>query len=246
MNNIEHKSHYDILPDPDMLPAERQRMILEQVKKSRTVKVHELSAALFINEATIRRDLNVLEKEGHVKRIYGGAVLASGPDSELPFAYRQVRFAPEKKRIAERAAREVENGDTIFLDSSSTVAFMIPYLEDRKGLRIVTNGAKTVLWLASLTDAVIISTGGTLRENSLSFAGQNTHANLSEYFFDKVFFSCHAFSTEHGLMDSNEDEARLRKLIVSRSRKAYLLADSSKEGKTSFYKICDMDSVVRV
>lgn len=157
-----------------------------------------------------------------------------------------MRFASEKKKIAERATAEAENGDTIFIVSSSTVAFMIPYLEDRKGLRIVTNGTKTALWLVSLTDAVIISTNGSLRENSLSFAGQNTHANLSEYFFNKVFFSCHAFSQENGLMDSNENKARLRKLIVSHSKKAYLLADSSKEGKTSFYKICDMNSVVRV
>ncbi len=240
MDNIGHPS------SSEWLPAERQKHLMEWIRRDQTVKVSDLSRTLFINEATIRRDLRVLEKQGHVKRIYGGAVLAAGPDSEVPFSYRQVRFAAEKKKIAEKAAKEVENGDTVFLDSSSTAAFMVPFLEGKKGLRIVTNGAKTALLLASLSDAVIISTGGTLRENSLSFAGQGAYDSLSEYYFDKAFFSCHAYSEELGLMDNNEDEARLRRLVIRQSRKAYLLADRSKNGRTSFFKIAETGSLAGI
>lgn len=240
MNNNEHREL------SDMLPGERRKHILNIIKKNQSVKVTDLSKLLYTNEATIRRDLNVLEKDGYIKRIYGGAVLAAGPDSEIPFAYRQEQFTSQKKEIAKIAAREIENGDTLFLDSSSTAGYMIPFLESKTGLKIVTNGAKTALMLAGLEDAIIISTGGILRESSLSFAGQSAYENLAEYYFDKVFFSCHAYSTENGLMDNNEDEARLRRLVVRQSKKAYLLADKSKEGKTSFYKICEIDKIYKI
>lgn len=230
----------------NMPPKARQELILDMIKSDKFIKVSELSKKLYINEATIRRDLNALEQEGLVNRVYGGAVLSSGQDSEIPLLHREVKNAVQKKQIAETAAKEVENGDTIFLDSSSTVSFMIPFLESRSGLRIVTNGAKTTLLLSRLHHAEIISLGGTLRENSLSFSGLSTFQSLSEYFFDKAFFSCHAYSVEFGLMDNNEEEARLRRLLIRHSRKAYFLADASKEGNTSFFKICDIDDVYKI
>lgn len=230
----------------NMPPKARQELILDIIKSDKFIKVSDLSKKLYINEATIRRDLNALEEERLVKRVYGGAVLSSGQDSEIPLMHREVKNAVQKKHIAENAAKEVENGDTIFLDSSSTVSFMIPFLESKSGLRIVTNGAKTTLLLSRLHNAEIISLGGRLRENSLSFSGLSTFQNLSEYFFDKAFFSCHAYSEEFGLMDNNEDEARLRRLLVGHSRKTFFLADASKEGKTSFYKICDIDDIYKV
>jgi len=254
----EHKTLENILPKGDIidktqhhnlentLPKARQYFILDIIKSDKFIKVSELSKKLYINEATIRRDLKSLEQEGLVKRVYGGAVLSNGQDSEIPLMHREVKNAAQKKQIAENAAKEVENGDTIFLDSSSTVSFMIPFLESKSGLRIVTNGAKTALLLSRLHNAEIISLGGRLRENSLSFSGQSTFQSLSEYFFDKAFFSCHAYSEEFGLMDNNEDEARLRRLLISRSRKAYFLADASKEGNTSFFKICDIDEIYKI
>lgn len=237
---IEHLNFENVPPNA------RQKLILDIIKSDKFIKVSELSKKLYINEATIRRDLTALEKEGLVKRIYGGAVLSNGQDSEIPLMHREVKNAVQKKLIAENAAKEVENGDTIFLDSSSTVSFMIPYLESKSGLKVVTNGAKTTLLLSRLHNAEIISLGGRLRENSLSFSGQSTFQNLSEYFFDKAFFSCHAFSEEFGLMDNNEDEARLRRLLIKRSRKTYFLADTSKEGNTSFFKICDIGDIYKI
>lgn len=227
-------------------PKARQKLILEMIQSDKFIKVAELSKKLYINEATIRRDLNALEQEGLVKRIYGGAVLSNGQDSEIPLMQREVKNAVQKKRIAEIAAKEVENGDTLFLDSSSTVSFMVPFLEGKSGLRIVTNGAKTTLLLSKLHDAEIISLGGRLRENSLSFVGLGTFQSLSEYFFDKAFFSCHAYSEEFGLMDNNEEEARLRRLLIRQSRKTYFLADASKKGNTSFYRICDLDDIDKI
>ncbi|MDD3339832.1 MAG: DeoR/GlpR family DNA-binding transcription regulator [Lachnospiraceae bacterium] len=229
-----------------MLPKNRQEYILNIVKQEKSARVSDLAERLFINEATIRRDLNTLARAGLVQRIYGGAVYANGLDSEIPLIQREEKNAAVKKEIAQQACALIENGDTIFLDSSSTVSFMVPFLRGKEGLKIVTNGAKLLVLLSALSHASICSIGGELRENSLSLIGQGAMDALGNYYFDKAFFSCHACSEEYGLMDNNEEEARLRRLLIRRSRQSYLLADQSKFGKPSFYKICDMDEVSRI
>ena len=225
------------------IPSARQAFLLDEIRRKKTVSVAELSRELYVNEATVRRDLNVLAKSGLVSRTYGGAVLVEGLENEIPFGVREISNADAKKRIAETAADFVRDGDTLFLDSSSTISFLIPRLVGRKGLKIVTNGAKAILQLSRLADCEIHCIGGKLRENSLSFIGQSAFRALSEYRFDACFFSCRGVDAENGLTDSNSEEAQMRKLMIGNAKNAYLLADSSKIGTVSFYRICDLSDI---
>ena len=93
---------------------------------------------------------------------------------DSPLFIRETSFKEIKKELARTAAETVKDGESIFLDSSSTTGFMIPFLTDRKQLKIVTNGAQAVLYLTKLRDARIFCTGGRLRENSLS-SGRKTY-----------------------------------------------------------------------
>lgn len=227
----------------DMIPSRRQEYILELIRERKAVSVAQLSEELFVNEATLRRDLNVLAKGGAVTRTYGGAVLNEGLDSEIPFFVRETSRSDAKKQIGESAAEFVRDGDTVFLDSSSTTAFVIPRLASKRGLRIVTNGAKAVLMLSKLTNCEIYCIGGKLRENSLSFVGGETLQELKNYHFDACFFSCRGIDLRHGLTDSNMDEARIRRLLIENSKKSYLLADNSKLNIVSFYTIAPLGAV---
>lgn len=234
MNKIEHEV---------MIPATRHSMILDIIKKEKTVSVTELSKRLYINEATIRRDLNKLEKSGLVSRTYGGAVLAEGLDSEIPLKIREGVNAEQKIYMAKLAAEHINDGDTIFLDSSSSVEFMIPHIKSKKNLKIVTNGAKLALMLASFLNFTVYCTGGKIREHSLSYAGQLTLDALSNYNFNKAFFSCRGVCLKNGLTDINEDEATLRKIVLTKSSSSYLLADSSKIDNVSFFYISSVDKL---
>ena len=237
MDNIEHEN---------MIPSRRQEYILELIRRRKAVSVAQLSQELFINEATIRRDLNVLAKSGAISRTYGGAVLNEGLDSEIPFFVRETSHADAKRQIGECAAEFIKDGDTIFIDSSSTAAFLIPRLASKKGLRIVTNGAKAVLMLSKLTDCEIYCVGGKLRENSLSFIGSETIGTLKNFHFDAAFFSCRGVDLRFGLTDSNINEAEMRRILIGNSKKSYLLADDSKFDVVSFYAIAELSAVTAV
>ena len=143
----------------DLTPSQRRNLILDMMKKKKSVSVHQLSKELYLHEATVRRDLNYLADSGAISRVHGGAVLREGMDAEIPLFIRETSFKEIKKELARTAAETVKDGESIFLDSSSTTGFMIPFLTDRKQLKIVTNGAQAVLYLTKLRDARIFCTG---------------------------------------------------------------------------------------
>ena len=226
-----------------MLTLERQQAIVDYLKKKKSTTVTELSKLLFIGEATIRRDLNKLEKEGVLKRTYGGAVLLEGLDIEIPLAVRVEEQKKPKEVIGQLAAGLVSDGNIIVIDSSSTALRMIPYLKDRANLTVITNGNKTSMELGELLHTKVYCTGGILRENSMSFIGELARKCIQEFYTDLLFFSCKSISMEGGLSDVNNDEAELRRLMIRNCEKAVLLCDSSKFDTKSFCHICDFKEI---
>ena len=234
MNNFEQDG---------LIPVERRRRILEILRQKKAVSVTALARELYINEATVRRDLNALARTGALSRTHGGAVLREGLDSEIPFIVRETSNVEGKKQIAETAAGFVRDGDRIFLDSSATTAFMIPHLEGKKDLKVVTNGAKALLLLSRLSGCEIYCLGGKLRENSLSLTGEAALQTLRELHFDSVFFSCRGVDLAQGLTDSNESEALLRRILIGNAKKSFLLAESGKLDVVSFCSVCPLEAV---
>ncbi len=223
-------------------PAKRQQYILSLLQSRKVVDVKELAQELFVNAATVRRDLNSLERTGLAKRTYGGAVLVEGQDSDIPLYARESRNNDKKDEICQRAAAYVKDGDTIILDSSSTVSRMIKFLVNKKNLKIITNGAKTAVLLTKLPDAIIYCTGGKMRENNLSYIGQSAMEYIKNFNADLAFFSCRGLS-EKGLTDSNDEEALLRRVILQHCKKSVLLIDSTKLNVDSFFYICKAEEI---
>ena len=226
-----------------MYNLERQQDILTLLKTRKSISVTELSRAFFASEATIRRDLSRLEKVGLVKRTHGGVMLLEGADMEIPLAIRETEHHGEKQYIGRLASREVKDGDTIILDSSSTALHMTPHLKARKDLTVITNGARTAIELGQHLDLRVLCSGGWLRENSLSYVGGVAMRTLSDYRVRTLFFACRAVSMENGLSDPNEEEASLRRAMISRSDRVILLCDSSKFDKSSFCVVCDFNAI---
>lgn len=224
-----------------MFPIERQQHILNILKEKKSVTVSELSRTLFIGEATIRRDLDKLQKKNLIKRTYGGAVLLEGLDTEIPLAVRVSEQQGAKDIIGNLASQLIRDGDIIIIDSSSTTLKMIPYLSNKKNITAITNGAQTAIELGENLHIKTYCTGGILRENSLSFIGQHARRCIENLYADKVFFSCRGLSMDLGLTDSSEEEAVLRRCMTKNSRKAILLCDSTKFDNTSFCKVMDFD-----
>ncbi len=226
-----------------MFAIQRQQQIMDILRIDKSVTVTQLSKKFYTSEATIRRDLNMLEKLGLLKRTYGGAVLLEGLNMEIPLSVREEEQREEKEIIGQIAASLVKDGDTIIMDSSSSTLKMVPYLKGKDKITVITNGAKTAVKLGELLHIKVYCTGGRLRENSLSYIGQLARRCIEGFFTDSVFFSCRALSMDKGLTDASEDEAELRRLMMKNSKKSILLCDNTKFDKESFCKIGDLESI---
>jgi DeoR/GlpR family transcriptional regulator of sugar metabolism len=226
-----------------MFTLERQNEILNYLKENKSASICDLSKMFFIGEATIRRDLDKLEKKNLIKRTYGGAVLTEGLNIEIPISVREKEQSTAKNHIGELSAGYVNDGDIIIMDSSTTTYAMIPYLKQKNDLTVITNGVKTATGLGETLHTKVYCSGGKLRENSLSLVGQGAENYIKNFSIQKLFFSCRALSAKNGAMDSSEEEAELRKIMMERSEKVFLLCDSSKFGKNAFYKICELNRI---
>lgn len=226
-----------------VLNLERQNRVLSILKEKKSVKVEELAKQLCIGAATIRRDLETLQKQRLVKRTYGGAVLLEGLNAEIPLYVRENERSVEKESIAQRAATLVHDGDILILDSSSTTYNMIKFLKHRENLTVITNGVKTAITLGELLHAKVYCSSGRLRENSLSLVGDSAKRFICDYRVETLFFSCRGIARDVGAMDSSDEEAELRKEMIRASRRVVLLCDNSKFDKTAFYKVCGFDAI---
>jgi Transcriptional regulators of sugar metabolism len=225
-----------------MLNLERQHNILELLRQHKFMDVHKLAKLLFASESTVRRDLSILENAGLVRRTFGGVALLEGLNTEIPLAVRVDKYNAEKEKIAYLASTLLTDGNIVILDSSSTAYKLIPYLEARHST-VLTNSPKAAIELAKYPDVKVYSTGGSLRENSLSYVGRIAKQATELFNLDAMFFSCVGISLESGLTDTNEDEADLKNTMMRHSRKKVALIDSSKFGLVTFCKICGLSGI---
>lgn len=224
-----------------MFYSERQAQLYALLAKEKKLTVHELAQRLYTSEATVRRDLDALEKQGKVKRTFGGAVPAEAGPAEVPLFYRQSQNVQAKIEIAKAAAAHVRDGATVFLDSSSTAAHLVPFLTAFRDLTVITNSPQTSIALAKL-DIRTYCTGGILLRKSFSYVGGMAADFLDTFRADAVFFSCRGYSPEEGLItESTAEEAFIKKKMIANAKAKIFLCDKSKYGKVFPHVIARAD-----
>ena len=226
-----------------MLTLERQNAIRDILHREKAVSIAALSSRFDTSTASIRRDLEKLERQGLVKRSYGGAVLIDGVREEIPLTIREVAQKEAKQRIAETAARFIADQDTVFLDSSSTTKELTGFLSGRKNLTVITNGIRAMTDLSQLDNVEVYGIPGKLRKPSLSMVGNQAETNVTNYWGAKLFFSCTGMWINHGAMDYSDAEAEVRKKMMSVSQEVILLCDHTKFDRPAFYKICPFSRI---
>ena len=226
-----------------MLAIERRNRILSKLRAEKHVVVSELARQFDVSEETIRRDLDRMEKEGQVVKSYGGAVLSENSLSELPFIVRKRSNVAEKQKIAGLAASLIGDGDSIILDASSTAVFIAQKLKSKKNITLITNSVEVLMELSDVTGWRILSTGGTLKENSCALIGSQAEEMLASYHVRKVILSCKGVDEEGGFSDSNDSHASLKRKMLACGAQKIFAVDSSKFGKRSFIEISGFDGI---
>lgn len=224
-----------------MLEYSRLKQILNILSEKKSSSVRSLAQTLYVSDATVRRDLNILERQGNVRRVFGGVILLESDQKDMPF-YGHTTEDPSKEEIALKAVERVINGNIIMIDASSTANAMIRHLKRFKNLTIITNSACTTGGLQEL-DARIFVTGGFMPHNSQGFVGPYAESMVRNYNADLFFFSCGALSMDGRVSDVVSDEMSIRRVMMRQSRKRILLCDSSKFGKEQCFNLCTLGDV---
>ncbi|MEA4964262.1 MAG: DeoR/GlpR family DNA-binding transcription regulator [Oscillospiraceae bacterium] len=220
-----------------MLAIERKNEIMAKLRAEQRVLVGELSACYGVTEETIRRDLDKLEKEGYATKTYGGAIWGNSTKSDLSYTIRKKANVDAKRTIAELAASVIEDGDHLMLDDSSTSLFLAKQIKEKKNLTVITNSIEVIVELAGVDGWTIMSTGGTLKQDSLALIGYQAQQTIRNYHVDKAFISCKGLDRNNGATDSSEYHSLNKKAMIQSARQTYLCLDASKFDKTSFVQI---------
>ena len=215
-----------------MLAEQRAEVILQELETHRAASVTDLCQLTGASEATIRRDLNALAKQGRLSKVHGGAVQLNGEflaeDPEM--SVKRSQHIPEKERIAQYAAGLIQNEDIVFLDGGSTVMRMTEHLKPTKAL-FVTNSVECAFWLLERGLRVYVL-GGLLKRDTAATVGSQAMDALRRYNFTKAFLGASGVTVEHGFTVSDPEDAALKALAAERARQVYMLADSSKFGRS--------------
>ncbi len=225
-----------------MLAVERHQRILEMLLKSGTVTTTKAAKALAISEETVRRDFEKLEADGHLTRKHGGAVGKNDIRSDLSLKSRQTANVAEKEIIAQLALDQIQAGDTVFLDASSTafhLACALPGME----VTVLTTALKTAVELARHPAIRVILAGGIVSHRSLSCEGSLTIQMLEHYHVQKAFLSCRGFDSKQGFGESNAEQAALKRKVMSMTDQTILLVDHSKFGVKPPYLFARLEDI---
>lgn len=216
-----------------MLNEERRRAILEILNREGRVLVLDLAKRFTTSQVTIRKDLEDLHAHGLIHRTHGGALPAREGALEDPTLREKEKLhRKEKLRIAEAAARLVQEGQVVILDSGTTTTAIARALRHFQNLTIVTNAVNIAAELSG-TAVEVILTGGTLRKNSFSLVGPIAEETLHRLNADLLFLGVDGFDVQYGLSTPNLLEAKVNRVMVEVAKRTVAACDSSKFGRRS-------------
>lgn len=214
-----------------MLAEQRIEAILKELTEQRAVSVSYLCQVTGASEATIRRDLTELARQGRLNKVHGGAVLveAEFQGKELDMETKRQLYAQEKGRIAQRAAKLIGDDDIVYLDSGTTVLRIAEHLQTSQAM-FVTNSIECAYQLTK-RDLRVYVLGGVLKSGTVAIIGSEALDSLGRYNFTKAFLGSNGIAIHQGFTTPDPEEAAVKAMAASRAKNVYVLADSSKFGK---------------
>ncbi|WP_328787081.1 DeoR/GlpR family DNA-binding transcription regulator [Streptomyces sp. NBC_00273] len=228
-----------------MLPEERRRQILSLLEDSEVLRPADLAAQLDVSAETIRRDLVMLEREGDIRRVFGGAARARdlSRSAEPGRADRECIQQEAKGEIAAVVATLVGDSDTVFMDVGTTVLAAVQSLPQSFHGRVVTNNISAVVALAGRSDVNLHLVGGRIRHDELTCYGPDAEEQVSRFFADKAFLGSGGVQATLGLTDYHLEEIAVRHRMIDNAAEVYVLADASKLGHVALRKVCGWERI---
>jgi len=223
--------------------AGRRKEILEILFRDGEVKVLPLAQLFDVSTETIRRDLDKLEQEGKLKKVYGGAIKSDVDYLEPPFLQRSKTNVDQKRAIGKIASSMVKYGETILIDHGTTTIEIIHHLKERHDITIVTHSVPTLLLAMEIMKGKIVFIGGEVNALQQSVSGALAEDMLQQINVHKAFISVGGITIEEGITDFEWSEASISRKMIERSEEVIVLADHTKFGKVTFANIAPLSDV---
>jgi DeoR/GlpR family transcriptional regulator of sugar metabolism len=226
----------------DLLPKLRRILILKEINEKGNISIEKIVNDYDISKMTAWRDLKILEDEGQVQKVYGGAVVTSRNGAPEPF-FEQKSPSPQKIAIARYAAKNlVHDNETIFLDGGTTPMEMIPFLS-QKDLTIITNSLNSLISASQNFEFNVIGIGGTVRTISQTCVGDLAVDLVKNFNANSVFLSGIGLTVEHGLTEPDQLEISVKKAMCQQSLKKIVLVEATKIERISSAQILPVSQV---
>ncbi len=211
------------------LAADRRVRILERVAEGMSIAVGDLAREFACSEMTIRRDIQRLERDGFLRRTYGGASAHLTKSMDLAFNPRALAHASEKRLIALTATHLLGTSRFLFVGIGTTAEQFARFLPADLGLTVATSSLP-IASLLGTRPVQVIALGGTVRRDELSCVGPAARATLERYRFDLAVLGAAGDTTRWGITDLNDEEAEIHRIAIERSERVMVIADGSKLG----------------
>jgi DeoR family fructose operon transcriptional repressor len=223
-----------------MQAEERQREIVALARREGHADVERLAFEFSESRETIWQDLALLERQGMLRRVHGGAIPLRRLGFEPDLTTRGELMEEEKKRIAQAALAELPAEGTILLDAGSTTSILAELLPAERELTVITNSLPIAQLLAEQSQLTVITLGGRVRARTLAEVDVIAIRNLGTFLVDVSFLATNGVSVEHGLTTPDLAEAEVKRTMCQRARRRVLLTDSSKIRNDTFCRFADL------
>jgi DeoR/GlpR family transcriptional regulator of sugar metabolism len=225
------------------MPAvDRRHRILERVAEEQTIHIRELATDLDVSEMTIRRDITRLERDGFLRRTYGGATAHVTRSLELAFNARALQSASAKRLIGMTAAPLVAGASTLFVGTGTTAEQLALFLPARDDVTVVTNSLPVASLLGTRPGRVVILGGG-VRRHELCCVGPVAGATVRRYHADFAVLGAAGLSARTGVMELDDETAEVHRLMAEHADVVLAVVDGSKVGETAPAAVLPADAV---
>ncbi len=229
-----------------LIPAQRRERIQEYLAVHRIARITDLCDVLETSDATVRRDLEWLEKEGIIERTHGGAMFSQRLNLEQEYKMRAQRHTEEKRQIGAMAASLIEDGDIVFINSGSTTTQVIRHIRPDADVTIITNNVIATLEAVDASFEILLL-GGSFQSRSNSVAGRFAIKNLSQVYANKAFIGVDGISIKYGCTVPANAEGEVVHMMCERTHGAInIVADSSKWGVVSNFEVASISQIQRL
>jgi DeoR/GlpR family transcriptional regulator of sugar metabolism len=229
-----------------VLPEERRLRIAAQLRRDTRVRVEDLAARYGVSGETIRRDLQVLEERGILRRVYGGAVAQESRGWEPGADERAIARLDPKRAIAAAAAALVEPGETLVFDLGTTVAETARALPATFSGRALCVALPTAAELAGREGVEVHLAGGQVRRGDLACVGPGSEKFFERFFADRAFIAASGVHLKAGVTSDRLEEIPVRQAVLAQAQAVYVLADATKLGRVAVGRVCPLSAVTAV